>query len=185
MSNSNQCTSNTILTQENEKTDNNNTNKIAKQKLSRYRSYAVNPLSDDKNTTEKIQTFGNSPQPDDQKHKSFIKKVDVKSYKKLIPKTKKTANKEKDVEEKLNLKYGNQKKIKFVLGNTNIIDSPNTFLKRNKEINSSNDNNINNSVLNCYLSPKNNNSQIFNNFYSINYAENMNLPVKVINVYKK
>ena len=35
--------------------------------------------------------------------------------------------------------------------------------------------------LNCYLSPKNNNSQVFNNFYSINLP----VPVKVINVFKK
>ena len=36
-------------------------------------------------------------------------------------------------------------------------------------------------ILRCYLSPKNNKSQIFNNFYSINLPA----PVKVINVFKK
>ena len=183
MSNSNQYTSKTILTQENEKANNNS--KYFKPKLSRYHSYAVANGADDKNESEKVQTFGNSPQREKNNHKSFVKKLVVKSYKKLIPKTKNTVNREKEVDEKLNFKYGNQKKIKFVLGNPNIIDSPNSFLKRNKDNNSSNDNNINNSVLNCYLSPKSNNSQIFNNFYSINYAENMNVPVKVINVYKK
>ena len=36
-----------------------------------------------------------------------------------------------------------------------------------------------------YLSPKCHNSQVFNNFYSINMAGNLNAPLKVINVYKK
>ena len=38
----------------------------------------------------------------------------------------------------------------------------------------------------CYLSPKCNNSQVFNNFYSINMGGNVNAPpFKVINVFKK
>jgi hypothetical protein len=43
----------------------------------------------------------------------------------------------------------------------------------------------NNNKLNNYLSPKNNNSQIFNNYYSFNNVETTNIPVKVINIYKK
>jgi len=40
-------------------------------------------------------------------------------------------------------------------------------------------------LLKCYLSPKFNNPQVFNNFYSINCQGNVNAPFKVINVFKK
>ena len=40
-------------------------------------------------------------------------------------------------------------------------------------------------LMKCYLSPKCNNSQVFNNFYEINMGGNVNVPLKVINVYKK
>ena len=58
-----------------------------------------------------------------------------------------------------------------------LTNKSNEFLKRIKPINIREGNQI----LNCYLSPKNNKSQIFNNFYSINLPA----PVKVINVFKK
>ena len=75
---------------------------------------------------------------------------------------------------KFNLNLGNNiNKKKTLLSNNS-----NAFLHHIKTINT---NDGNNSVLNCYLSPKHNNSQVFNNFYSINLP----LPVKVINVYKK
>ena len=63
-------------------------------------------------------------------------------------------------------------KIKITVNNTN------TYL-----------NNINTPkkvIGKCYLSPKCNNSQVFNNFYSINMGGNVNAPpFKVINVFKK
>ena len=72
-------------------------------------------------------------------------------------------------EEKENKKTGNE----IILTNKS-----NEFVKRIKHL----DNKEGNQFLSCYLSPKNNNnSQIFNNFYSINLPA----PVKVINVFKK
>ena len=80
------------------------------------------------------------------------------------------------------------KKIKknINIGNTStnnkngslITNNSNAFLHHIKSLN--NHEGVN-GVLNCYLSPKNNNSQVFNNFYSINLP----VPVKVINVFKK
>ena len=64
-----------------------------------------------------------------------------------------------------------------------MVNNSNTFLQHIKNVNTPN--NGNNPVLSCYLSPKCNNSQVFNNFYSINCGGSMNMPVKVINVYKK
>ena len=69
----------------------------------------------------------------------------------------------------------------------------NNFLIRTKPVVINNENESNNykkisssnSKLNNYLSPKNNNSQIFNNYYSFNNVETTNIPVKVINIYKK
>ena len=71
----------------------------------------------------------------------------------------------------------------------------NNFLKKNKSIIANNENEsnnfkkivINNNInkLNNYLSPKIANSQIFNNYYSFNNVETANIPVKVINIYKK
>lgn len=77
-----------------------------------------------------------------------------------------------------------EKKYNINIGNGNnkngslISNHSNAFLNHIKSIN--NHEGVN-GVLNCYLSPKNNNSQVFNNFYSINLP----VPVKVINVFKK
>ena len=70
----------------------------------------------------------------------------------------------------------------------------NNFLKKMKPC-TTNENESNNykkivinsnvNKLNNYLSPKNNNSQIFNNYYSFNNVETTSIPVKVINIYKK
>ena len=40
-------------------------------------------------------------------------------------------------------------------------------------------------IKNKDLSPKNSTSQIYNNFYSINSDESINIPIKVINLYKQ
>ena len=79
--------------------------------------------------------------------------------------------------------------------NKNILQNVefNNFLIRTKPaiINNENESNnykkisSSNNKLNNYLSPKNNNSQIFNNYYSFNNVETANIPVKVINIYKK
>ena len=70
----------------------------------------------------------------------------------------------------------------------------NNFLRKNRPTNINNENESNNykkiiinniNKLNNYLSPKTANSQIFNNYYSFNNVETTNIPVKVINIYKK
>ena len=70
----------------------------------------------------------------------------------------------------------------------------NNFLKKMKPANVTNENESNNckkiiisniNKLNNYLSPKITSSQIFNNYYSFNNVETTNIPVKVINIYKK
>ena len=108
--------------------------------------------------------------------KKYIKKLNVKSYK---IKNNKDNNKNKDkklVKKRININTGNN--------NSGItFNNSNAFLHHIKNINTPH--NTNNPVLNCYLSPKCNNSQVFNNFYSINCGGSMNIPVKVINVYKK
>ena len=70
----------------------------------------------------------------------------------------------------------------------------NNFLIRPKPLITNNENESNNlkkhsinniNKLNNYLSPKTANSQIFNNYYSFNNVETTNIPVKVINIFKK
>ena len=83
------------------------------------------------------------------------------------------------------VKITKKKKLNINLGNSNnkkneclITNNTNAFLNHMKSINGHDGVNP---ILNCYLSPKNNNSQIFNNFYSINLP----VPVRVINIFKK
>ena len=88
---------------------------------------------------------------------------------------KKEKEKNKDKGKKnynINIGNGNNKNGSLISNHSN------AFLNHIKSIN--NHEGVN-GVLNCYLSPKNNNSQVFNNFYSINLP----VPVKVINVFKK
>ena len=70
----------------------------------------------------------------------------------------------------------------------------NNFLKKNRSININNENESNNckkiiinniNKLNSNISPKERSSQIYNNYYSFNNIEATNIPVKVINIYKK
>ena len=93
-------------------------------------------------------------------------------------------NEEKN-KEKQKEKIIDKKKININIENSNknkngslLTNKSNAFLERIKSINNREEVNP---VLNCYLSPKNNNSQVFNNFYSINLP----VPLKVINVFKK
>ena len=111
----------------------------------------------------------------------YIKKLNVKSYQQKLKELKNdnfAAKKEH---------YGNiyerqkkEEKNKKINYNENLRNNKsNIFTNQLKSINIKEG--INHQILNCYLSPKNIKSQIFNNFYSINSP----VPVKVINVYKK
>ena len=78
-----------------------------------------------------------------------------------------------------------KKKINIYTDNNNsgmTVNNSNTFLQHVKNINTPN--NLNNPVLSCYFSPKTN-SQVFNNFYSINCGGSINMPVKIVNFYNK
>ena len=110
----------------------------------------------------------------------YMKKINIKSYKQKLKSLQNDNFYEK--KEKYGKIYEREKKEKEkqIKKTENEILSTNNskeILKRIKPINIREGNQI----LNCYLSPKNNRSQIFNNFYSINLPA----PVKVINVYKK
>ena len=71
----------------------------------------------------------------------------------------------------------NENQSAVLVGNSN-----NTYLN---SVNYININTPKKPLMKCYLSPKYNNPQVFNNFYSINCHGNVNAPLKVINVYKK
>ena len=117
---------------------------------------------------------------DNNNENKYMKKINIKSYKQKLKSLQNDNFIEKrerygsiyereKKEEKENKKTGNE----IILTNKS-----NEFVKRIKHL----DNKEGNQFLSCYLSPKNNsNSQIFNNFYSINLPA----PVKVINVFKK
>ena len=117
---------------------------------------------------------------DNNNENKYMKKINIKSYKQklkslqidnFIEKRERYGSiyEREKKEEKENKKTGNE----IILTNKS-----NEFVKRIKHL----DNKEENQFLSCYLSPKNNsNSQIFNNFYSINLPA----PVKVINVFKK
>ena len=123
-------------------------------KLNKYFSYDNNSNNNDKN--------------------KYIKKLNVKSYKqKLISLQNDNFYEKKEMYGKIYEKEKNNKKNNGIL----LTNKSNEFLKKIKPLNIREGNQI----LNYYLSPKNNKSQIFNNFYSINLPA----PVKVINVFKK
>ena len=119
--------------------------------------------------------------------KKYIKKLNVKSYKIKNNNVKCFEREREQNKDKIKEKKINKKKINIYTGNNNssgiLINSSNTFLNHIRTINTPH--NGSNPILNCYLSPKYNNSQVFNNFYSIICGGTVNAPVKVINVYKK
>ena len=160
--------------------------KYYEHKLNRYYSYGVkfpspSPTKNNKIPKNTNDSLINKIPINEEKEKNleckkYIKKLNVKSYK--IKNNKDSKNKDKKiVKKRININTGNNNNSGILLNNSN------TFLHHIKNINTPH--NSNNPVLNCYLSPKCNNSQVFNNFYSINCGGSMNVPVKVINVYKK
>ena len=173
-------------------------------KLNRYYSYGISitiPTNDKliKNENEKepestLNKNQNNPNEETENLKcnKYIKKLNVKSYKIKNENNEneigqrviygKCVEREKN-KDRIKEKRFAKKKINIYTGNNTMINNSNTFLQHIKNINTPH--NANNPVLNCYLSPKCNNSQVFNNFYSINCGGSMNMPVKVINVYKK
>ena len=156
-------------------------------KLNRYYSYGIKlstpsnrnkiPKNNNESLINKIPIILNEEKEKNLECKKYIKKLNVKSYK--IKNNKDNKNKDKKiVKKRINIYTGNNNNNSGIL-----INNSNTFLHHIKNINTPH--NTTNPVLNCYLSPKCNNSQVFNNFYSINCGGSMNVPVKVIKVYKK
>ena len=168
-------------------------------KLNKYYSYGIsittpsnkNIIKNENELTENNIQSSTNEEKDNINSKKYIKKLNVKSYK---------INKENDDKKKVT--YGKcyereknnekikdkaiiKKKINIYTDNNNsgmTVNNSNTFLQHVKNINTPN--NLNNPVLSCYFSPKTN-SQVFNNFYSINCGGSMNMPVKVVNFYNK
>ena len=182
-------------------------NKYLEHKLNRYYSYGISMATPTNNNlskndkTDGLISSKNQLSIHDEKekvclsHKKYIKKLHVKPYK-INGNSNNTLNGKKAMygkcferernKEKFKEKKIGKKKINIYTGNYNnsgILANSNTFLQHIKNINTPH--NGNNPVLSCYLSPKCNNSQVFNNFYSINCGGSLNMPVKVINVYKK
>ena len=107
----------------------------------------------------------------DNKNKNYVKKINIKSQ---ISERDKNSKIEK---RRMNLVEENNNEIHSLITMNN-----NTYLNKVKGINI---NTPKKRMIKCYLSPKCNNSQVFNNFYSINMGGSLNSGVKVINVYKK
>ena len=108
-----------------------------------------------------------------------------KKYKKYLKiNNMKTQVDEKDKQNKLAKKRLNM----LNENNNNENQSAITLTNSNAYLTNLNNININipkKAMNKCYLSPKCNNSHVFNNFYSIDVTGNLNAPFKVINVYKK
>ena len=158
-------------------------------KLNKYFSYDNAPINiqlknNSKNKENKDKNINKIPINNTSKlndKNQYIKKINIKSYKQKLKSLENDNFYEK--REMYGKMYEKEKKEvgvknKKTIGNEILLtNKSNEFLKRIKPINIREGNQI----LNCYLSPKNNKSQIFNNFYSINLPA----PVKVINVFKK
>ena len=149
-------------------------------KLNKYFSYEKNTyIKDNNNILYKIPSSTNSNNKNNEN--KYMKKINIKSYKQKIKALQNDNFYEK--REKYGKIYEREKKEekernKKRKGNEILLtNKSNEFVKRIRPINIREGNQI----LNYYLSPKNNKSQIFNNFYSINLPA----PVKVINVFKK
>ena len=149
-------------------------------KLNKYFSYEKNTyIKDNNNILYKIPSSTNSNNKNNEN--KYMKKINIKSYKQKIKALQNDNFYEK--REKYGKIYEREKKEekernKKRKGNEILLtNKSNEFVKGLRPINIREGNQI----LNYYLSPKNNKSQIFNNFYSINLPA----PVKVINVFKK
>jgi len=166
-------------------------------KLNRHNSYGISITTPSNNKVNKSeyhdilktnQILGEKDKDEDiSGSKKYIKKLNVKSYKIKNNNVKSFEKEREQNKDKIKEKKINKKKIYIYTGNNNssgiLINSSNTFLNHIRTINTPH--NGSNPILNCYLSPKYNNSQVFNNFYSIICGGTVNAPVKVINVYKK
>ena len=176
-------------------------NQYLEHKLNRYYSYGIS-ITTPSNKENKIEneskcSMNGEKEKDNISNKKYIKKLNVKSYKKKNCLEIENDNELKEMygkcferdknKGKIKEKKITKKKINIYTGTNNtksiMVNNSNTFLQHIKNINTPH--NGNNPVLSSYLSPKFNNSQVFNNFYSINCGGSMNMPVKVINVYKK
>ena len=165
-------------------------------KLNRHYSYGISITTPSNNKVNKSeyndilktnQGIGEKGKDKDKSSsKKYIKKLNVKSYKIKGNNVKSFEREREQNKDKIKEKKISKKKINIYTGNNNsgiLINSSNTFLNHIRSINTPH--NGSNPILNCYLSPKYNNSQVFNNFYSIICGGTVNAPVKVINVYKK
>ena len=110
---------------------------------------------------------------DKDKNKKYIKQINIKS----------------SMDERN--KQNNYSKKRITIYNENNINENQTAItvsNSNAYLRNLNNIKINTpkkAMMKFYLSPKYHNSQVFNNFYSFNMPENLNAPLKVINVYKK
>ena len=143
-------------------------------KLNKLYNYGLNITS-----PSNISNKNNNNTDNEIEQISINEKDKVKNYVKKINMKTQISEREKDKQSKLT-----KKRLNIFGDNTHenqsviTVNNTNTYL-----------NNINTPkkvIGKCYLSPKCNNSQVFNNFYSINMGGNVNAPpFKVINVFKK
>ena len=177
--------SNMISEKLNNKLKKQDSKKLIENKMNKYNSYGSPLLTNISNKGEGTRNHKSNNEINKLSMKlnngSYIKKLNTKSSKI------KNENGDKNIEKKIKDKITNKRKINIYTGNSsNILDNnSNTFLQSIKYINNTFSNTNTNPILDCYLSPKCHDSHIYNNFYSFNYADGTNPPVKVINVYKK
>ena len=144
---------------------------------------AMNQQKEESNLLNKLNhyfSYNKDINKDNNNVNKYMKKINIKSYKQKL----KSLQNDNFYEKRE--RYGNiyerekkeEKDNKKIGSEIILTNKSNGCVKRIKHL----DNKEGNQFLSCYLSPKNNsNSQIFNNFYSINLPA----PVKVINVFKK
>ena len=150
------------------------TSPINSHKLDKFYTYGINMitpsnLTDGNNNKNEVEQILINEK--DNKNKNYVKKINIKSQ---ISERDKNSKIEK---RRMNLVEENNNEIHSLITMNN-----NTYLNKVKGINI---NTPKKRMIKCYLSPKCNNSQVFNNFYSINMGGSLNSGVKVINVYKK
>ena len=145
-------------------------------KLNNFYSYGINitsPSLTKNNNENEIEQISITEKEKD-KNKNYVKKINMKTQ---------VNEREKEKNSKLNKKRANIiNEINSESQNVIAVNNSNNYLHN---LNNIKINTPRKAMMKCYLSPKCNNSQVFNNFYSINMAGNVNAPVKVINVYKK
>jgi hypothetical protein len=142
-------------------------------KINQFYSYGIN-------ITSPSTSYLNNNHTDNEIEQILITEKDkIKNYAKKINMKSQITEREKDKQTKLAKKRSN-------LLNDNTHENQSAITVNNSNTYLRNINSPKKIIGKCYMSPKcNNNSQVFNNFYSINMGGNLNLPFKVINVYKK